>query len=321
MSLSRIRTSSKRRGILTALAVAGSMTLLLGACSSGAEGDTGEQESDIAVNEKLRDMLPERILDSNTVVIGGSFDNPPVLYADESDATKPAGVAYDLSVAIGKVLGIEPDWRNTQWAGQLPGLDSGALDIAWGQASVTEEREREQYDMIPFYLAPLAVLVSEGNPKEITSFESMCGATTGGSTGSVFEFYVGQANEKFCTPNGKPEITYKSFNGTEEVALSSGTIDGVIDAWPVLSTEAKGMKGVEAVKLSDADQFDTGLVGITFSKDEPKLSAAFSAALQQLWDDGVYQEILKKNEVPDATLERDQLSVNVLTGTPAGERK
>lgn len=316
-------TSGTRR-LLSAVALIGSATLLFTACSGGTPANTTPENStepETTVNEDLRNMLPERILESNTIVIGGTFDNPPVLYADETDGSKPAGTAYDMSVELGKLFGVEMDWRNTQWAGQLPGLDSGALDVAWGQATVTAEREKSLYDMIPHYLAPLAVLVQEGNPSGITSFETMCGATIGGAIGAIQEYYVGLANDEFCTPNGKPLIEYKSFTQAEEVALASGAIDGVIDTWPVLVDAAKTLSGVEAVKLSDADHFDTGLSGIVFSKDEPKLSTAFAAALQHMWDEGTYQQILADHDVPDATLERDQLVVNYLTGTPAGVRE
>lgn len=319
MTMSASPIAPGKRARIGMVAFAAATALLLSACSGGDDASASGGDAEIAVDESLRELLPQRVIDSGTVVIGGTYDNPPVLFADASDATKPAGVAVDLSVAVGQLLGIEPEWRNTQWAGQLPGLDAGTLDIAWGQATVTEERERELYDMIPFYLAPLAVLVPEGNPEGITSFETMCGMTIGGSIGAVQEYYVGLANEEFCAPQGKPEISYKSYSASEEVALSSGTIDGVIDTFPVLVGAAKTLDGVEAVKLSDADKFDSGLAGVTFSKENPELSTAFSAALQKLWDEGVYQDILAAHEVPDAELERDQLVVNYLTGTPAGE--
>lgn len=322
--MSQPRILQTRRGgkLIGTLALVSSAALLLGGCTAGGNDVASENgETKVSVDEELRAMLPERIQESGVVVIGGTFDNPPVLFASESDATKPAGVAYDLSLAVGELLGIEPEWRNTQWAGQLPGLDAGTLDIAWGQATVTEERELSLYDMIPFYLAPLAVLVAEGNPAGITSFESMCGATIGGAIGAIQEYYVGLANEAFCVPQGKPEITYQSYNTAEEVALASGSIDGVIDTWPVLVGAAAQLKGVEAVRLTDADEFDSGLAGIVFSKDQPELSQAFAAALQKLWDEGVYQQILDDHKVPDAVLERDQLVVNYLTGTPAGERR
>lgn len=322
MAILENRTLSRKGKLLSALALAGSVALVLGACSSESETgseDAGGDDAGISVNEDLRAMLPDDIIDAGSIVIGGTFDNPPVIYASEADATKPAGVAYDLSVAVGDLLGIEPDWRNTQWAGQLPGLDSGNLDIAWGQATVTAEREKSLYDMIPFYLAPLAVLVAEGNPEGITSFESMCGKTIGGAIGAIQEYYVGLANEKYCTPQGKDLIKYESFTQGEEVALASGSIDAVIDTYPVHVGAAKKLEGVEAVKLTDAGEFDSGIAGITFSKDRPKLSTTMAAALQQLWDDGVYQQILEDNGVPDAILERDQLVVNYLTGTPAGE--
>lgn len=321
MAESSSLSHSKWRHAFGVLALASSAAVLLSACSGNTPDSSAPSDTTpgSAVDEELRGTLPQSIIDAGKITITASFDNPPVIYASEADASKPAGVAYDLSVALTGLFGVEPDWQNTQWPGQLPGLDAGTFDVAWGQATVTAEREESLYDMIPFYLAPLSVLVPKGNPNGITSFASMCGVTVGGSVGAIQEYYVGLANDAFCDDGNK--IKYVSYSTSEEVALASGAIDAIIDTYPVNVGAAKAMGGVEAVKLSDADKFDSGLAGIVFTKTNPALANAFATGLQKLWDEGVYQQILNDNGVPDAILERDQLVVNYLTGTPAGEIK
>lgn len=326
MTHSHLGGAARRFRLIGTLALAAALTATTASCGSVSGADDGAVTSAEAAagdlfSQDLHDQLPERIRSAGQIAIGGAFDNPPVLFASASDATKPAGVAYDLSQAIGKVLGVEATWANTQWAGQLPGLDGGKLDIVWGQATVTKEREESLYDMIPFYRAPLAVLVKEGNPKDMTSFESMCGQTIGGSVGAVQERYVGLANEKYCAPQGKKAIAYSSYAQGEETALNSGAIDGVIDTYPVLVGATKKLEGMEAVLLSDAAEFDSGFAGIVFSKKNPELSETVAAALQKLHEAGIYQDILAAHDVPDAELDAKELTVNLLTGTPAGEVK
>lgn len=326
MTNPQLRGVSRRFRLIGTLALAAALTATTAGCGSAGGGDGGaaagaEAAASELFSQDLHDQLPERIRSAGNITIGGTFDNPPVLFASETDATKPAGVAYDLSLAVGKVLGVEVNWANTQWAGQLPGLDGGKLDVAWGQATVTKGREESLYDMIPFYRAPLAVLVKKGNPENITSFESMCGQTIGGAVGAVQEYYVGLANDKFCTPQGKEAIKYMAYTQGEEVALNSGAITGVIDTHPVLIGAAKNLAGVEAVLLPDAHDFDSGLAGITFSKKNPELSKAVAAALQKLHEAGIYQDVLAAHDVPDAELETKELVVNFLTGTPAGQIK
>lgn len=325
MTHSHLRGNSRRFRLIGTLALAATLTATTAGCGSAGGADGGaaagaEAAASDLFSQDLHDQLPEKI-QSAGITIGGTFDNPPVIFASETDATKPAGVAYDLSLAIGKVLGVDVTWVNTQWPGQLPGLDGGKLDAAWGQATVTEEREESLYDMVPYYLAPMAALVKEGNPKNITSFESMCGKTIGGAIGAIQEHYVGLANDKYCGPQGKEPITYKAYTQGEEVALNSGAVDGVIDTHPVLVGAAKNLEGVEAVTLSDVEEFGSGLSGITFSKKSPELSKAIAAAMQKLHEAGIYQDILAAHDVPDAALDAEQLVVNYLTGTPAGEIK
>ncbi|MCZ2849868.1 transporter substrate-binding domain-containing protein [Modestobacter sp. VKM Ac-2978] len=317
------RDHSSLRGLRNTggAALAGALLLSLSACGGGEEGSTGAASSSGAatVDQSLRDQLPEEIQSKGSLVIAGSFDNPPVIYSSESDATKPAGIAADLSAEIGERLGLDVEWRNTPFPGQLPGIDSGAFDIVWGQATQTEEREAQLYDMIPYYAAPLSVLVEEGNPSGVTSFATMCGATVGGSVGSIFESYVEQANTQFCA--GKSPIVYQGYTKGEEVALHSGAIDLVIDTLPVNSDAASRLEGVEAIKLSDAETIDSGLSGMVFSKDEPGLSTTVAEVLQQLHEDGTYQQILEDEGASVAVLDADQLVVNYLTGTPAGEKQ
>lgn len=326
MTHSNFRGAARRFRLIGTLALVAALTATTAGCASeGGAGDGAAANAEAAAQElfsqDLHDQLPERIRSAGSIQIGGTFDNPPVLFASETDATKPAGIAYDLSLAVGNVLGVDVNWENTQWAGQLPGLDGGKLDIAWGQATVTEEREESLYDMIPFYLAPMAVLVQEGNPENITSFESMCGQTIGGAIGAIQEHYIELSNDKYCTPQGEDAITYKAYMQGEEVALSSGAINGVVDTYPVLVSAAENLNGVEAVLLSDSEEFTTGLAGITLSKENPELSKAVAAALQKLHEAGIYQDILAAHDVADSTLEAEKLVVNFVTGTPAGEVK
>ncbi|MCZ2811985.1 transporter substrate-binding domain-containing protein [Modestobacter sp. VKM Ac-2979] len=304
-----------------AAALAGALLLSLSACGDEESGSTGGASSSGAatVDQSLRDQLPEEIVSQGSLVIAGSFDNPPVIYASAANATQPDGIAADLAAEIGERLGLDVEWRNTPFPGQLPGIDSGAFDIVWGQATQTEEREAELYDMIPFYAAPLSVLVEEGNPSGVTSFATMCGATIGGSVGSIFERYVQLANEQFCAD--KTPIEYQGYTKGEEVALHSGAIDAVIDTFPVNSDAATRLDGVEAIKLPDAGAIDSGLAGIVFSKTEPGLSTTVAQVLQQLHEDGTYQQIFEDEGVSTAILDADQLMVNYLTGTPAGEKQ
>lgn len=309
-------TQAPRTRAFGALAVGALALTALSGCG-GTAPTPADSGTDEAVGA-LHDMLPEGIKSAGKITIGGTFDNPPVLYASEADATVPAGVAPDLSAEIGELLGVDIEWSNVQWPGQLPGLDAGTLDVVWGQATVTVEREKSLYDMIPFYAAPLAVLVPEGNPQGITSFETMCGALIGTGVGTIFDFYIEMANEQLCAPNGRPAIRTAAFSTAEEVALQSGQAEAMIDTFPVLESAASRLDGFEAVALSDAELFDSGLAGITFAKTNPELAKAFEAALAEMFDDGSYARVMDDNRVPAATLERDQLVVNYLTGTAAG---
>lgn len=274
------------------------------------------------LSQELHDMLPERIRSSGVVNVAGSFDNPPGLYADIASADRPLGVAPDLSKAIGEILGVEFQWRNTQWPGQLPGLDAGTFDAVWGQISVTAQREREVLDIIPWAEHTLAFLVQTGNPSGISDWATACGHSVGVSLGSIFVKTLTDASAKYCAAAGKPAIEIREFQGNEEPAVRSGQIDAVIDSSSVLTRMAENLPDVfEAVVMPEdqSKEFYPGLGGIGIKKENAGLATAMAAALKILHENGTWTIIGERNksvrEIPGIEL----VKVNALTGTPAGE--
>ena len=267
-------------------------------------------------------MLPESIRTSGKITAGASFDNPPTIYVDVADASKALGIAPELATAVGELLGITVEWQNTQWPGQLPGLDSGTLDVIWGQATQTEEREREIIDMVPFMQYNLGFLVEAGNPEGITDWASACGMKVGVSLGSSFVTTMNEASAKYCEPAGKPAMKPTEFQGSEETALRAGSIDATLDAFPVLAKMAEAdPDDLAAVEMPEAESFEfySGMAGVGVSKAQPGLSRALAGAFQELAANGEYQKILKRHDSGDNQPADDMLAVNPLTGTPAGE--
>lgn len=296
---------------------ASAVALMAGLMATGAvyAQDVPSQE----VNEELRDLLPDSIKEAGAIVAAGAFDNPPSIFADLNDPDRAVGVAPDLSRAVGEILGVEIDWRNTQWPGQLPGLDGGTFDILLGQISVTAQRERELIDLIPWSQNGLGFLVLEGNPTNISGWASVCGQVVGVSLGSIFVETLTNASAKYC--EGAEPIEYKEYQGNEEPALRAGHVNAVLDGHSVMEQMAAGIPGVEAVQIPTEESFEMypGLTGVAVKKENPGLSQAIAGAMQILHDNGTWQAIAEKYDASADIPSRDLVRINALTDTPVGE--
>lgn len=326
-------TQNGRAGAaLKFMAGAAIAALALTGCASNGNGDTDSGDttapeangSALEFNQELHDMLPDAIRESGEIAAAGAFANPPFLAADLNDATQPVGIAPDITDAMETILGVEFVWNNTQWPGQLPGLEAGTFDIVMGQVSVTAEREEGIIDLVSFFQDGLGFLVPVGNPEGISNWESVCGLKVGTSLGSLYVASMNYASEQHCEPAGLPPIEpaeYQDQAGYKS-ALLAGNIDATIDAFSgVLASAEADPEFLDAVRLPDeeAHEFEPGLRGIGVNKSNPGLTQALGEALQIIVDSGVYDEILANNGLDYGLPGEGFFGVNPLTGTEPGE--
>lgn len=310
---------------LTLIAAAAATGLVLAGCSSAEPeapaDDAGSETAEGAFNQELHDLLPDHVKDSGVVKVAGAFDNPPNLYVDVNDADVALGVAPDLSAAISEIIGVDFEWVNTQWPGQLPGLDAGTYDAIWGQVSVTEERELGIIDLIPFSQHGLGWLVPAGNPEGFSGWESACGKKVGVTVGSIFTEVLANVSADICESAGLPAIDVSEFQGSEHSAILAGNIDAGIDANTVMQSTAESQADFDAIEIPSEESFAfyPGLAGIGISKANPGLSEAIAGAMQILYENGTYQEIMDANDASDDLPSEELIRVNALTQTPAGE--
>lgn len=290
-------------------------------CSQGA-ASTPIPTPTTEVDSALRELVPQAILDAGIIRAGGNFDNPPVIAADLTGGGHPEGLAPEILAEAAKILGLETEWSNIAFPGQLPGLESGNFDVVMGQISDTMEREKEILDLVPYVQWPLSLLVPAGNPQNLTDFESLCGHIAAVDVGSVFVRIMTAASEKYCVSQGQPQIVVQEFNGTDETAIRSGNADFA----PGKAGVNEGLAAADPDSFESVDlpedqgfEFDQGILAIGVSKSNPGLSEALAGALAILLDNGRYEEILEEH-TDAGGFPRVPIRVNPLTDTPAGEK-
>jgi|SRR5699024_135003 len=285
--------------------------LILTACSpSGAEQAEGvpntatEQDS---VNEELRELLPEDILDAGEIVVGSPYSSAPLIFVDGSGS--PTGAAYDISQELGEVLGVDFSWEELAFTGVVPGLQAGNFDVSMGVIGATPERQ-EILDMVMLYKNESALLTQKGNPHGVTDLEDACGLTIGGLAGSHQIAKVESFSDE-CVAQGDQPITINEYSNQSDsqAAVQSDRVAAFVAPYLTLNHVAMTAGNGEIFELGTGLYPDNPFA-IAMQKDRGELSEAIRGALEVLVENGTYEEILEEYDSTFAALSEEQIVIN-----------
>ena len=301
-------TSSRPfRPFAVTAAVAVSLLALAGCGSGYSSGGSGSSSSAAQGSAAaLFDQLPDKYQQSKKIVVGSDIAYAPMEYYD-TDGTTVLGLDKDLSDALGQQLGVTFEWNNATFDGLITQLKSDRIDVAISGMSDTPERQQE-VDFVDYYQAGAMLLVKKGNPEGLQSMADLCGQTVAVQRGTTQEGYAEEQSKK-CESDGEQPIKLLSFDRETEAMLqvkSGRAVSGMQD-YPVAAYNARtsgGGKDFEVV----GDQIQAGPLGIAVGKDNAELRDVLQKALQAVIDDGTYEEILKKYDVPLGAV--DEATVN-----------
>ena len=301
-------TSSRpfRPSVVTA-AVAVSLLALAGCGAGYTSGGAGSSSSAAQGSAApLFGELPQKYQESKTIVVGSDIAYAPMEYYD-TDGTTVLGLDKDLTDALSEQLGVSFQWNNATFDGLITQLKSDRIDVAISGMSDTAERQKE-VDFVDYYQAGAMLLVKKGNPEGLESMADLCGKTVAVQRGTTQEGYA-QEQSKTCESDGKKPIDLLSFDRETEAMLQvkSGRAVAGMQDYPVAAYNAR-TSGDGADFEVVGDQIQAGPLGIAVGKDNTELRDALQKAVQAVIDDGTYDELLKKYDVPLGAV--DEATVN-----------
>lgn len=254
-----------------------SIALLLAvtACGNGDDGDSGEDGT--AEGADLEETY--------TVATDSSF----VPFEFEEDG-EHVGFDMDIVQAIADEVGFEIELDVTNFDGIIPGLQTGAFDIAIAGITITEERAENVDFTDPYYQSGIRIAVPQDN-EDIEEMEDLAGKTVASRLGSAPLDYLDE---------NVPDAETQPFEQLDQMylAVEGGNADALLYDAPnveyYLSTTDTNMEVVGP--LYEAQEY-----GIAISQGNEELVSAMNEALAGLIEDGTYAEIHEEwfGEVPD----------------------
>lgn len=167
----------KRRALLTLAA----STVLLAACS---QSTTDETASNADSTTEGGSELLQRINNGGTINVGTEGTYPPFTYHDQSGEL----TGYDVEVtrAVADKLGVDVEFKETQWDAMLAGLDSKRFDMVANQVSLTTPERQAKYDIASPYSWSGAVALAPTDDNRYSSWEALKGLRSAQSLSSNY---------------------------------------------------------------------------------------------------------------------------------------
>lgn len=243
---------------------------------------------EVQFNQALHDLLPAEMQKSGVLKVATSASSPPyTMYAEDNKTI--TGGDIDLAIAIGQVLGLKVEFTALAFPGIIPAILAGRFDMSIASMGDTPAREK-QLNFVNYSVEGNAIVVKEGNPKNIQTIEDLCGRSVAVLRGSVMQGLVEQQNQK-C--GKKIDIQVYPNQNEADLAVRSGRADATIAQAGTSNYYAKHNKDTGVTVLLNT-LYGAGYNAIGVSKNSPALLLCIEQAMQRLMASGAYEQILIK---------------------------
>ncbi len=125
--------------------------------------------------------------DENVLVVGMELSYPPFEMTDTNN--EPTGISVEMAEALAARLGKELRIENIPFAGLIPSLRTGKIDLIISSMTRTEERAQSIAFSDPYLDTGLCILVSKDSPIDSVEALDQAGvriAVKQGTTGHIY---------------------------------------------------------------------------------------------------------------------------------------
>lgn len=272
------------------------LALVLAACGSS-DSDGG------ASGDKLAQLKEKGTV---TVAFAGE---EPYSYEEDGELT---GATIALHKKIFKELGInEVKGVKTEWGSLIPGLNAGRFDVISAGMSILPERCKEAAFGDPEILYTTALMVPEGNPKNLKNLDDVkeSGAKLVTMSGAIESDYAKSLGIK-ATEVGSPQ------DGMDAVTRGRGDVFALtgisLRAMKEKSPDAKVEVTEPFVAVVDGKE-QVGAGATVFRKEDTSLRDAYNEELAKITKDKAsYEAVIGEFGFTDAERPKGDLTTEQL---------
>ncbi|RBP99869.1 ABC transporter substrate-binding protein [Bifidobacterium xylocopae] len=261
--------------------------------------------SGIRKDGRIAGMVPQSVAGDGKFTVAMQTSYAPSEFMDE-DGKTPIGYDVDLSKALARVMGLEPDIVSASFDSIIPAIGS-KYDAGISSHTITKERE-QAVDFVSSFKAGTAFAVQKGNPKHLKAGD-LCGSKVGVQTGTMEEQGADKLGKACVAGGGKP-IEVQSYKRQTDAAtaLMTGKVDAFYADSQVTGYAIKQTRGKMERLGEDSDIV---LQGIALKKGDGQMVQATQQAMQKLIDDGTYGKIMDHWGVKSGAVDKAEVNPEV----------
>lgn len=267
---------------LLALALAASMTLGLAACGSSSSDKAAETAP--AETTESTDAA-ESTGSDKTWVIAMDTVFRPFEYTDENGEF--VGIDVDIIKAVAANQGFNIEIQSLGWDAAVTAVQAGQADALLAGASITEERQANGWIFSDSYYDSYQVFAAKAD-SGIESLDDLKGKTIAVKNATAGANYAEELKDKY----GFKIDTYED-SPTMYQAVVLGQADACVEDKPIMADNIKtGGLDLTIVESTASKVAPYGFA--IMNKDNQELLDMFNKGLQEIKDNGTYDEILNK---------------------------
>lgn len=224
-----------------------------------------------------------------TVVFVMGLDDTFAPMGFRNEKNELVGFDIDLSQEVAARNGWAITYQPIDWAMKETELNAGNIDMIWNGYTITEER-KEKVNFSDPYLANAQIIVTMAD-SDIETMADLAGrAVATQAESSSLDAARAKAGFVESLKDGKL-IEYATFNEVFN-DLESGRTEAII-VDEVLARYYMNNKGGDAYKVLE-ENLGPEEFGVGVRKDDTELLDALNATLNEMKEDGTYDEIYSK---------------------------
>jgi polar amino acid transport system substrate-binding protein len=208
------------------------------------------------------------------------------------------GIDADLAAALGRKLGVRFTFVSVPFDNLINALKAGRIDVIISGMSATADRAKV-ISFVEYFKAGTSIVVRKAAAGSVHSLQDLCGRTVAVQQGTTQE-ELAITQRGLC---GKQQLTVRSLPSGSQVLLQvkHQQADAALVDFPVAAYNAKVSNNGRDFAVV-GNQIDPGPFGIGVRKEDSQLREVLRTALEQLFTDGTYHQILANWNVTDGAV-------------------
>lgn len=241
----------------------------------------------VACGKKSESGL-EGIKAKGKIVVGLDDTFAPMGFKD--DKGEIVGFDIDLAREVAKHLGIEAEFKPSEWSGIVLELKSGNIDVVWNGMTITEERKKEIIFSNPYMNNSQIIVTLSNSP--LNAKADLNGKVVGLQLGSSsFDAVSADELSKSLKELKKYDTNVEALMDLEAGRVEAVVIDEIVARYYIEQKEKETNKDI--FKVLDGD-FGTEEYGVGIRKEDTNLKEAIDKAIDEMKKDGSYDKVYEK---------------------------